>query len=294
MIVGAVLTRGWAAIALSSADRHDHRCWEFEVDGPRAVRALTAFRRAHGLSQKPIAALGASSGGAFVLQLAALMPLAAVVPQIMAIPPHMLRPHTDGRKGGKGGRSAVFPPTLFVHMGRDERTAERVRRCINHLQASGSRAAEIVCSPLPLTPHFFSSRIASLAPADSKELFIAFRASGLLLDDGHLRDDPRRSNWREVVQASRVAPRLPGVAPGVADSLEPDRSAISEVCHVTTQFFLIPLTCILTVVCSRVHQVLNVAWAVHEITADHIGESLDFIEKAADEGAVAGSFTVLA
>ena len=34
---------------------------------------------------------------------------------------------------------------------------------------------------------------------------------------------------------------------------------------------------------------LNVAWAVHEITADHIGESLDFIENAADEGAVAGS-----
>ncbi len=237
MIVGAVITRGWAAIALSSADRHDHRCWEFEVDGPRAVRALAAFRRAHGLSQKPIAALGASSGGAFVLQLAADMPLTAIVPQIMAIPPHMLRPHAEG---GKGGRGAVFPPTLFVHMGRDERTAERVRRCINHLHASGSRAAEIVCSPLPITPHFFSSRITGLAPADSKEMFAAFRANGLLLDDGHLRDDPRRSRWREVVQASSVAPRLPGVAPGVADSLEPDRSAISEVCHVPTPSYSHP------------------------------------------------------
>ena len=57
-----------AVVALSSADRRS-RCWSMDQDGPRVASALTAWRASHGLAALPLGALGASSGGAFVLLL---------------------------------------------------------------------------------------------------------------------------------------------------------------------------------------------------------------------------------
>ena len=61
------------------------------VTGIYSAGALGKLRQAHGLAALPLAAMGASSGGAFVLQLPQLVPgMRAVVSQIMAIPPQML------------------------------------------------------------------------------------------------------------------------------------------------------------------------------------------------------------
>ena len=38
-IARAIVAAGWVAVAFSSADREMSRCWEFEVDGPRVLRA---------------------------------------------------------------------------------------------------------------------------------------------------------------------------------------------------------------------------------------------------------------
>ena len=67
-IARAIVAAGWVAVAFSSADREMSRCWEFEVDGPRVLRALSKFRHRHGLDELPAAALGASSGGDRVLR----------------------------------------------------------------------------------------------------------------------------------------------------------------------------------------------------------------------------------
>lgn len=142
-IVRAIVAAGWGAIALSS----EATCWSFGEDGPRVTRALSEFRAAHRLSSLPLAAIGASSGGALVLQLPKLVQLHAVVSQIMAIPPHML----------EGLRGAAFPPTLFVHMPRDRRTELLVRKCVHHLSnTAGGRAAQIRAPPLRIGPSFFT------------------------------------------------------------------------------------------------------------------------------------------
>jgi len=98
-ITKSALAAGYAVVAVSSNDRYS-RCWSFEVDGPIVRTALTAWRASTGLGALPLVALGASSGGAFVLQLPSAVPCAAVVSQIMAVPPSML--------------PAKPPPTLFV------------------------------------------------------------------------------------------------------------------------------------------------------------------------------------
>ena len=134
-ITKQALEEGFAVIAISSNDRDFSRCWNFDVDGPRVKVAIERFRAAHGLQDLPLVAFGASSGGAFVLQLAAIMPVAAVVSQIMAIPPSML--------------PSPMPPTLFVHMAKDQRTAALVDKCVHRLQTlkgSSDAAAQIAVS----------------------------------------------------------------------------------------------------------------------------------------------------
>ena len=134
-IVKAALAAQYAVLAVSSSDRELSRCWSFEVDGPLVRDAIAALRSKAGLpAALPVVALGASSGGAFVLQLPALVKeVKAVVSQIMAIPPSMLPER--------------MPPTLFVHMGRDARTAAAVHRCVKKLKSSGVAAHQIEVGP---------------------------------------------------------------------------------------------------------------------------------------------------
>ena len=73
-ITNAALAQGYIVLAISSTDRHTHRCWNFEVDGPMVKDALEAFRFVHSLPEEPLVALGASSGGAFALMLPSLVP----------------------------------------------------------------------------------------------------------------------------------------------------------------------------------------------------------------------------
>ena len=65
--------------------------------------------------------------------LARELPLRAVVSQIMALPPAMLQ----------GYNGTPFPPTLFLHMPRDGRTAALVSKCVGRLSQQGRPVAEI-------------------------------------------------------------------------------------------------------------------------------------------------------
>eukprot|EP00316_Scyphosphaera_apsteinii_P020767 CAMPEP_0119314500 /NCGR_PEP_ID=MMETSP1333-20130426/32946_1 /TAXON_ID=418940 /ORGANISM="Scyphosphaera apsteinii, Strain RCC1455" /LENGTH=355 /DNA_ID=CAMNT_0007319619 /DNA_START=23 /DNA_END=1090 /DNA_ORIENTATION=+ len=245
-IVDAVLTAGWVPIAFSSEDRDFMRCWDFGGDGPRVARAVAAFQKRHeALTHAPVAAFGASSGGAFALQLSQLVQLKATVSQIMAIPPHMLRAATP------------FPPALFVHMQRDQRTASLVHKCVHKLRESGTRAEQLTITPLPVNASFYKRRVRNVSSALSVALHKALLEAGLIDAVNHmLIDDPRRSNWREAVaQAPGLAVSLPGTAEGVADTLIADQSALAEE--------------------------LNVAWAQHEIIADYADAVMRWIDDSA-------------
>lgn len=242
-ITKAALAKGHAVLAISSTDRHHSRCWNFEVDGPMVRDAIATFRTKHSLTDEvktPLIVLGASSGGAFALMLPALIPkIKAVVSQIMGIPPSML--------------PEPAPPTLFVHMPRDQRTASMVQKCMRKLRQGGVATAEIAVPPAKPTAGFFLQRIERLAPAAAIQLHGALKRAGLLDADGYLADDPRRTEWREVLRAdAKLMAQLPGPSPnGPSDTLRADESAVSEA--------------------------LNVAWAMHEIVSDQIEATLRWV-----------------
>jgi predicted alpha/beta-hydrolase family hydrolase len=134
-----------------------------------------------------------------------------------------------------------FPPTLFVHMPRDAQTARAVGRCVRALREARVRVHEIQATPLPIDEAFFSRRIDGISEGRSAALVRALASRGLLEPDSSLlRMDPRRSRW-----ADALAP-LVGAA-----QLIPDQSPIAEE--------------------------LNVAYARHELTADHMVATLDFL-----------------
>lgn len=234
------LAAGYAVIGISSQDRNSG-CWHFELDGDVVKDALAAWFTLTNLPPTlPLVAFGASSGGAFVLQLPGLVPnLRAVVSQIMAVPPSML--------------SASHPPTMFVHMPRDQRTAAFVSRCMKRLAQAGVAAREVEVQPVRPTAGFFLKRIERLAPATAIKLHDALKRSGLLNASGHLADDPRRSPWREAIRSTPgLLEALPGPSPdGAPDSLIGDESAVSEA--------------------------LNVAWAMHEIVSDPTEDMLRWL-----------------
>jgi len=234
-IVAAALSSGFVVVACSSMNR-SRKAWRPDDDGPRIAMILHALMEREGFAcegrELPICVLGASNGGAFALRLPQWLHVRAIVCQIMSGSIEHMQAQPK------------MPPVLFVHMPRDERTARGVSSCIEYLQSVGVRAEELLCPPLPIHDAFFKQRC-GFDEIASKTLVEALRAGDFLMQDSKLADDPRQTEWREV-----LAP----FAADLGDTLVADRSAIAEV--------------------------LNVAWARHEITSEGVELMLRFCEDA--------------
>ena len=90
---------------------------------------------------------------------------------------------------------------------------------------------------------FFHDRIPGYTLEESKAMVGALRAANYLDPQTHsLVDDPRQSNWRDVLRAH---------VPESKDNFVADESPVSEV--------------------------MNVARAMHELSRDGVKEAIDFI-----------------
>ena len=258
-IAQGALDRGFAVLAISSQNK-EHNCWLPHGDIVPVSKAIRHFyeflkkaskvgskRRAlfssidKGVSSTqmmnpPLFLLGASSGGSFVASFAAesrnlSLHVSAICVQISAI---------------RQTNHVHVPPTLFVHMASDGHTSRAVGRSIEQLNKKSvggvAVAAQHVCQSKVISPSYFHDHGQALSAADSATLVAALTAAGMIdAATGKLKDDPRMTEWRQVVSKA-----LPHVVPS-KDSLKPDESAVSEL--------------------------LNMAWAAHEITDEYLPET---------------------
>ena len=177
-------------------------------------------------------------------------------------------------------------------------------------RAAGGSADELQIQPQPVSAAFLK-RIPGLGAEAAAQAVAALSRAGLLTQDGHLSADPRGSPWRQAIRATPgLGSKLPGVRPGVQDSLKADESAMSEV-RASAAGLRAPRACLPEKSTGRkgscegprerararerererddTHsadasfvwwQVLNVAWAMHEITSDRWEDTLAFIRTA--------------
>jgi len=239
-LVFEALRRDYVAVAQSSVNRK-HKCWS-DADLNPANGVLQWILNELNLSQEnaPIHLIGASSGGTFV--------------------GHMAVKSFDAGGGAATLRitSAVIqiaPPRmnlpsppglgiLFVHMARDDFMAQMISSFVSQTKRKNVR--EMIIQPAKLTPSFFYSHGQHLSLEDSTRLVSALQNEKLIDSEGLLVQDPRQSGWRKV-----AAKALPHLVPNV-DSLVADQSGISEL--------------------------MNLAWAAHEITDENISGVFEFLK----------------
>lgn len=216
-------------------------CWSRD-DVPRLALALDAYGAEHGASRRrPLYAFGASSGGSF----------AGVLPSLSDLPrrPDGLIVQIAGGPGGLGTDGlARYPPTVLSHMPRDESTASAVRRSLDELTAAGALVSEHRLERRALTPSFFEEESAGKITArESAGLFRALRDElGVLDAHDLLIRDPRSFDAGQIDALREWTPAW--------DSLVPDESDVREI--------------------------LNVAYAAHELSAQDFAKNLRWIVDA--------------
>ncbi len=237
-ITRTALSRRFVVIAISSFGT----CWSRDVDGPRVDEVLETFFSDDALKDLPLYAFGASSGGSFVSELPFITHATQIAGLIIQIAPgprlSEMTPTSD---------LARYPPTVFSHMPRDERTAEFVKASIEDLRFAGVKVLESKLNPRAITPqYFYKESFGKISTTESEALRGSLKSFNLIDKDDLLTEDPRAFDAIHVDMLATHAPAW--------DTMLPDMSDVREL--------------------------LNVAHATHELSAQDFAANLAWLIRA--------------
>mmetsp|Transcript_34601 Transcript_34601/g.75629 ORF Transcript_34601/g.75629 Transcript_34601/m.75629 type:complete len:583 (-) Transcript_34601:169-1917(-) len=199
-IVRAAVSRNYAVFAISSRDRIHSRCWQvsLDLDGNEDLRTVDKlvddYIPASGMGALPIYVIGlGDNGGMFASLLPHRIKVTAMTIQLSGAVIEALETPLPAAIG-------EFPPTLFVHMPRDEHTARAVERSVDVLRRYGVVAGEVRVKPRHVHPYLLCNRTAGLVPAHlSARIARALYTAKMTTVEGVLSDDPRHSAWRRLL-----------------------------------------------------------------------------------------------
>ncbi|KAM1600280.1 hypothetical protein ACFXTN_022761 [Malus domestica] len=143
------------------------------------------------LEKLPLVAKGASSGRYFVSVLATVLKFNSIAIMI-----------AEGLFDQMKIES--YPPTLFMHMPKDIVRQKKIDKHMKILKKKGVDVAEIECMEFPLSPHLLADRIPGLDQSVSAKLFELFRKKGFIDENGYMKNDGRKTRWKEAVRESEI------------------------------------------------------------------------------------------
>lgn len=255
----AVLKRKLGVIAISSlhATAHGKGCWTLEKGNqPGSDDLVSVYSilnvvftkiKVVNLVATPVYLLGVSSGAAFAMMLPQLMRVDGSIVQIMGLPSTTLQAVLA--EASTNNLSLGYPPSIFMHMPRDEDMASRVESNIKMLKDSGVRATQVRRNPVAVTSDYLRSRAPQVFNEQiANDIVVKLAEDGFLDDNGFLKSDPRLTYkaWTKSV----------GPVVGGSISLMSDASPLTEL--------------------------LNLAWAQHEIMSDGVVEGLAWLKNGKD------------
>nr|XP_010916134.1 uncharacterized protein LOC105041037 [Elaeis guineensis] len=184
LIVLHALDRRFAVLTVSSSGK----CWSFGKEKHVVQWISKWWIEKNKLDKLPIVALGASSGGYFVSALAAEMRYSSIVLMI-----------AEGVFETMGVPEG-YPPTLFVHMPKDQRRMKLIERNTEALRQKGVHVKEVRCLEFPLSPNFLSDRIPGLNQTMAVKLIQMFSKKGFIDENGYMRKDGRATRWKQALR----------------------------------------------------------------------------------------------
>ena len=225
------LKHSLAVVAVSSlqATYHGKGCWnphlstdpsknsaDDDLSSVAAILNILVTKDEPQLKNLPIYALGVSSGGTVALFLPKVMKLAGICAQIMAVNPDELEKlilssssstHNNGNAHSTSTQlhqnKFAYPPTMFMHMPRDERTAFYVEKDAAVLQKLNIPVAVMQTAPRPLTTNFLTHHSDGQISYDLAVAIVGDLRHHKLLDvQGMVVKDPRhyREEWVAAVE----------------------------------------------------------------------------------------------
>lgn len=225
LIVLHALARRFSVLTISSAGR----CWSFGEERLIVKGIIKWWVDKNKLEKLPLVALGASSGGYFVSVLATDLKFSSITLMIAEGVYDQMDITED------------YPPTLFVHMPKDQSRKQRIAKYKEFLRSKGIDVAEIKCMEFPLSPNFLADRIPGLDQTFSNKLFELFRSKGFVDKNGYMMNDGRAIHWKKALRENKL--------------ILPD----NRLAH-------------------HIQEELNLAFAYHEMTSLQSGQILDWFE----------------
>ena len=232
----------FVVVAFSSVNR-DSKCWALS-EGERVGNVLGKVQELlHGENTKgpriPIIAFGASSGGKLVGGSLVEAVERTEAKKLDAFISQISAP--EPRTHRKQDQHEL-PIAVYITMNRDKRTEQQAEEIVRSLKEEKHYARHLRVDSLPITESFFSDRITTITLEQSTAMVKALEQAHYLdPQTKQLVGDPRETKWRDVLR-----PHAPA-----SDTFVADESPISEV--------------------------MNVAWAEHEMTRDGVEEAIQYI-----------------
>ena len=233
-IVTELLTNNAIPLAISSRNR-DHKCWSVEEDDTKLISESILYFLQHIVRDTtlPIYIFGASSGGSYASYYSQHASQHGVTISGVIVQISPLHINTMPPTG-------YNIPNAIIHMSKDKRMSKYIRHQITKL-ATYFPIQEYIIHPIPLSIQHFSPILNSI---DANNFINALYKAGLLNDTYYLLHDPREvrimtPSWRAIAQQT-----LPQDIISKDNNLTADVSGISEL--------------------------MNVAYASHEISAQYV------------------------
>ncbi|KAI7840034.1 hypothetical protein COHA_006240 [Chlorella ohadii] len=247
------LRRNYAVIAISSLDRKTG-CFNYWEDFMDVKQIVEGWRKEWGMEDLPLYGVGISAGSAFLLKMPRYLRFDGLVSEALGV---------DPKSGGFDVVLGKYPPTVFVSMQRDQKQKEFIAQDVKIINKIGGPTKVVKVFSRKIYPTYFSDR----SPYYISETLSAKIYQGLLQirmidQQGNVLEDPRYTDRPWLKQLQKAVLEL------AKDQTEAYNG------HTIPQFPEKGEDVNL----AGVWELVNLAYAEHEIISDYITASFMWFE----------------